>query len=152
MFLKRVKWKNTTYYYLMRRAPQDGHQEQLTSLGSIEDASLYKEQELIYKWITALLAGTEKSHQTALEIKKNITKSKLKDFGRDFDLQKCISELRAVNKKYGRLTKKLLENMARPNGELTWGTSTILKQLRNRGMSLAEVFEIAKRSTNTHLK
>jgi hypothetical protein len=144
MFLKKVKWKNTTYYYLMRRAPGDGRQEQLTSLGSIEDASPYKEEELVKTWITTLLVGGEQSHQAALELRKDISKSRLKEFGRSFDLQKCIEEFRAVHKKYGHLSKQLLEKQARPNGDLSWGTSTILNQLRNRGMTLAQTFEVAR--------
>ena len=144
MFVKKVKYKNTTYYYLMRRVPGTNDQEQLSILGSVDNESAYKEEDLVRNWVISLLSGGEKKRQEYLEFRKNISKTRIRDLGKCFDLEKCLFELKAIHKKYGHLSKQLLEKKARPNGDLSWGTTTLLNQLRNRGISLAQAFEHAK--------
>lgn len=144
MFLKKTHHKITTYYYLMRKLPGVDRHEMLASLGSLEHASPLQEEELIRSWFIALLSGAERAHQGIMETKKRIAKSKNRERGRTFDLEQCIQELRAVHKKHGRISKLLLEKKARPNSEISWGVSTILNQLKNRGMTLSQAFEMAK--------
>ncbi|MGE0614634.1 MAG: hypothetical protein AB7P04_03255 [Bacteriovoracia bacterium] len=144
MFLKRVKWKNTTYYYLMRKVAQEERQEQLAVLGSVDDATSFKEEELIRGWILALMSGSEAGRHATLEMGKRVQKTKQNALGKNFDLNLCINEFRKAYRKHGHISKMLLEKTVRPSGELSWGTTTILNQLRNRGITLAQAFEMAK--------
>lgn len=144
MFLKKVKYKETTYYYLMRRVAGSERQEQLASLGTVLNTSPYQEEELIKNWVTSLLVGGEEKLQAGLRRSFEVKKSREKAFGKVFDLDKILTELQLINKKYGYLSKLLLEKTARPNGELSIATSTLTNQLRNRGMSLTQLFEMAR--------
>ncbi len=144
MFLKKVKYKEITYYYLMRRVAGSEQQEQLASLGSITNESPYKEEDLIKCWMNALLVGGENKYQLDLRRRLDVKKSREKAFGKVFDQERILTELQNINKKYGYLSKQLLEKTARPNGELSIATSTLTNQLRNRGMSLTQLFEMAK--------
>ncbi len=144
MFVRRVKYKDSTYYYLARRIPGTEKHEFLAKLGSLSNPTPHQEDVLVKNWATALVYGTERSGQKYAEKEKLIFSSKISECGKTFDLEKCLAEFRQVYKKYGSITKTLLEKTARPNGEISWGTTTILNQLRNRGLTLKSAFEMAK--------
>jgi hypothetical protein len=144
MFVRRVKLKSSTYYYLARRIPGTNKHEFLAKLGSLASPSPCQEDALIKTWAAALIHGIERSSQKALERERLILASREREYGRGFELDKCLQEFRQVYKKYGFITKTLLEKTARPNGEISWGTTTILNQLRNRHLTLKEVFDSIK--------
>ncbi len=144
MFVRRVKYKSSIYYYLARRIPGTDKHEFLAKLGSLSNPTSHQEDLLVKNWATSLVCGTERSGQKFVEKEKLISTSKISECGKTFDLDQCLTEFCQIYKKYGTITKTLLEKTARPNGEISWGTTTILNQLRNRGLTLKKVFEKIK--------
>ncbi len=139
MFVKKVKNGGKFYYYMARKSGQ-GKIEILANLGRLETASANQEDELVVKWARSALRGVEAAGQKDIAHEKALHASKVSEQGKDFDMDKLMRELGAIKKKYGKLSKQLLEKRARPNGELSWGVSTVLNNLRRRGMSLKECF------------
>ena len=117
MFVRRVEYKTSTYYYLARKIPGTDKHAFLAKLGSLDALTPHQEDLLLKSWATSLIYGTEQSLQKNLEREKLIAASKASECGRTFDLDQCLTEFRAVYKKYDSITKTLLEKTARPTGD-----------------------------------
>ena len=144
MYIKKVKYKNRTYYYLGRKISGSALEDRLATIGALDCPTSDEEIQLLTCWALRLLSGSDVAMQNCIEMGRAVTCSHHAENGKSFDLGKCLQELSAIYLKYGKISKLLLEKQARPSGELSWGTSTVLNQLRNRGLSLAQVFEMAR--------
>ena len=144
MYLRKIKYKESIYYYLTRKTDSTSQEERLATIGMLSNPTPDQELQLVTCWALQLISGTERSSQKIIEMAKTLAASREANQGKSFDIDKCLEELRSIYLKYGKISKALLEKQARPNGELSWGTTTLTNQLRNRGMTWSQVFAIAK--------
>ncbi len=143
MFIRKREQKSGTYYYLCRYLGEE-KQEALELIGRLDEASPAREMDLIRDWGLSLLAGANVARQKQLQLKSKIERP----VQNEFDFRKCYVELTNIHRRYGSLTKTLLEKEARPKGELSWGTQTLLNNFKKRSLTLAEVFEAVRRGVD----
>lgn len=142
MFVKRVRTGKRTYYYISRYQAGTDKQETLARIGSIDGESPMLEKKLLHDWIDELIINGSVARDKRLVDVQQTKKAKEHQQGRSFDYDRCVDELRQVFKKYGKISKILLEKQARPNREISWGVQTIFKNLKRRGKTLGEVFAL----------
>ncbi len=152
MYLRRIKYKDRIYYYLTRKQAGSNQEDRLATLGSLTNPTPNQELQLITRWLLTLLGGSEASTQKSLGTEKQVTASRLSEYGKNFDLDKCLAELRAIYVKYGAITKTILDKQARPNGDLSWGVQTVLANLKRRELSLKKVFEAIRKNRSESIR
>ncbi len=148
MYLRKIKYKDHIYYYLTRKTQNSNQEERIATIGMLSNPTPDQELQLVSCWVLQLMSGGERASQRTIEMAKTLAASREAIIGKTFDIDQCLQEMRTIYLKYGKITKTILEKQARPNGELSWGTTTVLNQLRNRGLTLAQVFTIAKNNSD----